>query len=103
DTNASIAGTSSGGTVSASTSNADDLIFAAYRFFGSSPTAGSGWTALDGGSFGYLSEYQVVSATQAGLVATASSGENGGIIDAVVAATASTGPTGSSIAESPSG
>ena len=39
--------------------------------------------------------------TQAGLVATASSGENGGIIDAVVAATASTGPTVSSIMESP--
>ena len=66
------------------------------------PTAGSGWTTIDGGSYGYLSEYQIVSATQAGLVATASSGENGGIIDAVVAATAPTGPTISSLVESPS-
>ena len=101
DTNVSVPGTSNSSTVSATTSNADDLIFAAYRFFGANPTAGSGWSSIDGGSYGYLSEYQVVSSTQAGLVATASSGENGGIVDAVVAASVATGPTVSSITESP--
>ena len=107
DTNASLAGTSTGSTVSATTSNANDLIFAAYNSWGTAtPSAGSGWTTISAPSGDYyLSEYQTVSATQSGLTATLSSGGNtilDGIIDAVVAATATTGPTVSSIVESPS-
>ena len=104
DTNASIPTTSATGTVSATTSNANDLIFAAYRFGSdASPSAGSGWTAINASGGYYLSEYQIVSATQARLVATASTtDENGGIIDAVVAASAATGPTVSSVVESAS-
>jgi hypothetical protein len=99
DTNASIPATASSGTVSASTSEANDLIFAAYRFYVASPGAGSGWTAIQAGSAGVMSEYRIVSAPQSGLVATASTtGENGGILDAVVqAATQTTGPTVSSV------
>ena len=102
DSNASLAATSNSSTVSASTSNANDLIFAAYRFGGlPTATAGSGWTAISAPSSDYyLSEYQVVSSAQTGLVATASpSNENGGIVDAVIQATVT---TVSSVVESPS-
>ena len=104
DTNTSLPGTSASGTVSATTSSANDLIFATYRFGStSSPNSGSGWNTINASGNYYLSEYQIVSATQAGLVATASAAdENGGIVDAVVAATLSTGPTPTSIVESPS-
>ena len=69
----------------------------------SSPSAGSGWTAINASGDYFLSEYQIVSTTQTGLVATASTtDENGGIVDAVVQATVSTGPTVTSIVESPS-
>ena len=76
DTNASLPGTSNGSTVSATTSNANDLIFAAYNSWGTAtPSAGSGWTTISGPSGDYyLSEYQTVSATQSGLAATLSSG-----------------------------
>jgi FecR protein len=90
DSNASVpAPTTSTGSIT--TSNADDFIFAGYRFgFNATPTAGSGWTAINASGDYYLSEYQIVSTTQAGLVATASSAdENGGIVDAIVRAPAS--------------
>ncbi|HEV3341909.1 MAG TPA: hypothetical protein VG125_16195, partial [Pirellulales bacterium] len=46
-TNASLPGTSSGSTVSTTTSNANDLIFATYNSYGTAtPSAGSGWTTL---------------------------------------------------------
>ena len=102
DTNASIPATSNNSTVSATTSNANDLIFAAYRLSAPTASAGSGWTAIGASADNYLSEYQIVSTTQSGLVATASLAtgqENGGIIDAVVqaAATQPIGPTVSSV------
>ena len=104
DTNASIPATANSGTASATTSNSKDLIFAVYRFSSdASPSAGSSWTAINASGDYYLSEYKVVSATQAGLVATASTtDQNGGIVDAVVAATVATGPVVSSLVETPS-
>ena len=102
DTNASLPATANSGTASATTSNADDLVLAAYRFGSdTSPSAGSGWTAINSGSDYFLSEYQIVAATQSGLAATASTtDEDGGIVDAVVAATVTTGPTVSSVSAS---
>ena len=98
DTNAAIPATANSGTASATTSEANDLIFAAYRFYSATPGSGSGWTPIQTGSGGVISEYQIVSATQSGLVATANmTGENGGIVDAVVVATQTTGPTVSSV------
>ena len=104
DPSASIPGAGDSGTVSGSTSNADDLIFATYRFGGTaSPATGSAWTALQEGSFYFLSEYEIVSTTQSNLTATATTtDESGGIIDAVVAASAPSGPIVTSIVESPS-
>ena len=108
DTNVSLAATSANSTVSVTTSNANDLIFADYRLAPANPSSGSGWTGIASGDY-YLSEYQIVAATQTGLVATVSNGGqtiNGGIVDAVVQATGSVvqgpGPTVSSIAETPS-
>ena len=74
------------------TSNANDFIFAAYRFStDATPSAGSSWTAINASGGYYLSEYQITSSTQAGLVATASTtDENGGIVDAVQAAPSTT-------------
>jgi hypothetical protein len=57
--------------------------------------AGTGWNAINASGGYYLSEYQVVSAAQAGLIASATStDQNGGIVDAVVQA----GPTTTSAA-----
>ncbi len=88
DTNASVPATPASSTGSVTTNNANDFIFAGYSFSSdANPGAGSGWTAINSSGYNFLSEYQIVSATQAGLVATASSGdENGGIVDAVVQA-----------------
>ena len=63
DTNASLPKTSTNSTVSATTSNANDLIFAAYNSYGTAtPSAGSGWTAISAPSGDYyLSEYETVS------------------------------------------
>jgi hypothetical protein len=104
--NTSIPGTSDSSTVSVTTSNANDLILAAYRLFPANPSAGSGWTANESGDY-YLSEYQIVSTAQAGLVATVSNSGgtiNGGIVDAVVAATGDppSGPILTSVVESSS-
>jgi len=90
DTSVLATPVSSTGTVT--TSNADDLVFASYRFASdASPSAGSSWTAINASGGYYLSEYQITSATQTGLVATASTtDENGGIVDAVQASTSST-------------
>ena len=90
DSNVSVPASPATSTGSISTSNANDFIFAGYRFGGNvTPTAGAGWTAINASGGYYLSEYQIVSATQAGLVATASSAdEYGGIVDAIVQGTA---------------
>ena len=78
------------------TSNANDFIFAGYRFADvTTVSVGSGWTTINDSGGYYLSEYQIVSAAQAGLVATASTegfrfdDEDGEILDAVVQAPAS--------------
>ena len=88
DTNASLPATPNTSTGSANTNNANDFIFAGYGFSSSSnPNAGPGWNAINASGGNFLSEYQIVSATQSDLVATASSAdENGGIVDAVVQA-----------------
>ena len=90
DSNVSVPATPATSTGSITTSNANDLIIAGYRFgSNATPAAGAGWTAINASGSYYLSEYQIVSATQAGLVATASTGdENGGIVDAIVQASA---------------
>ena len=96
DSNVSVPASPAASTGSITTSNANDLIIAGYRFgSNAAPAAGSGWTTLNASGGYYLSEYQIVSATQAGLVATASTGdENGGIIDAIVQAAVSPPTTG---------
>jgi autotransporter passenger strand-loop-strand repeat protein len=96
DPNASIAATPATSAGSVTTSNANDLIFAAYRFAtNSNPNVGSGWTAINASGSYYLSEYQVASADQNGLAATASTtDENGGIVDAIMAASSSGGSSG---------
>ena len=96
DSNVSVPASPAASAGSITTSNANDLIIAGYRFgSNAAPAAGSGWTTLNASGNYYLSEYQIVSATQAGLVATASTGdENGGIIDAIVQAAVSPPTTG---------
>ena len=88
DANASALAISASSTGAVTTSNADDFIFAGYRFASdSTPSAGTGWNAINASGGNFLSEYQIVSTTQTGLVATASSpDEIGGIGDAVQAA-----------------
>ena len=89
DTNASIPTAADSGQISVDTTNADDFIFAAYRFGGTAnPTAGSGWTAVNASGGYYLSEYQAVTSAQTGLTALTSApfDENGGVVDAVVEA-----------------
>ncbi len=72
-TSAPVTATTSTGALT--TSNANDFVFAGYRFASdATPGAGSSWTAINAGSGYYLSEYQVVSAPQTGLVATAYDG-----------------------------
>jgi len=92
DTSVPVNPATSTGTVT--TTNADDLVFASYRFtYDATPSAGSSWTAINASGGYYLSEYEITSASQTGLVATASTtDENGGIVDAVQAA--SSGGTG---------
>ena len=88
DANVSVPATAGASTAAVTTSNPNDFIFAGYRFiYTPGPGAGSGWTAISAGGGYYMSEYQVTSATQSGLVATTSSADlNGGIVDAVVQA-----------------
>lgn len=85
DANGAVPTTATSGNVSISTSNANDFIFATYATGSGSPTAGAGWTQINGSNF-QLVEYQIVSATQSGLAATFTSGGpgGGGIIDAIV-------------------
>ncbi len=69
-----------------STSNANDFIFAVYRIGIGSPTAGAGWTTIEGDGF-LLTEYQIVSAPQTSLAATVGTGsgnEAGGIGHAII-------------------
>lgn len=87
DGDASIPGNNTTGTLTFSTTNANDLVVAGYRFGATaSPTEGSGgWTKIHGVNF-LLTEYQVYSATQSGTTATIGTGdtdENGGVVDAV--------------------
>ena len=90
DVPAPVTSATSTGTVT--TGNANDFVFAGYRFASdTNPVAGTSWTAINASGGYYLSEYQITSATQAGLVATASTAdENGGIVDAVRAASSPT-------------
>jgi uncharacterized glyoxalase superfamily protein PhnB len=92
DSNVSSPVTPAASTGSISTGNANDFIFAGYAFSTTAvPGAGSGWTALNANGSNFLSEYQIVSKPQVGLVATASAtDETGGIVDAIVQAS---GPT----------
>lgn len=87
--------TTSGGTVSISTSNANDLIISGYRS-NANITNGTGWTQLFGGTQGrgfWVVQYQIVSTAQTSLVANTSSNtqNRAGIGDAIIAATAVAG------------
>ncbi len=78
---------------SITTSNAEDFLIGAYRFnFTANPSEGVGWSKISGANY-MLVEYKIVSATQAGLDVTISTGfnggsddQNGGIADAVMRA-----------------
>lgn len=89
DSNAGLPAAGTTSPVALTTSNANDFLIGAYRFTSTaSPTAGAGWTLITGANF-LLVEYQIVAATQSGLSATIGTGntdENGGIGDAVIAA-----------------
>jgi hypothetical protein len=70
-----------------STNNATDLLLAGYRFGGNTtPTAGSGWTALQGAN-NQLLEYHNVTTTQSNLtppIGVGNNNQNGGIGDAIM-------------------
>ena len=88
DPNASLPATSTNATVSGSTSNANNLIFAAYNSWGTATMApGSGWSTIsDPSGQYYVSEYKIATTTQSGLTATVSAGGStigSGIMDAV--------------------
>lgn len=73
-----------------STTNAVTMVLGGFReVTASSPTAGSGFTAISGADF-QLSEYQIFSSPQTNLSVTQSpsGGSNGCIADAIVAAAA---------------
>jgi hypothetical protein len=86
----SVIGDGSGNATTAraslTTSKADDFLIGIYRMHTTStPTAGSGWTAIAGANF-QLVEYKSVSATQSATDATLTTGnndQNGGIGDAL--------------------
>lgn len=93
DANGVLPITKTSGTISTlSTSNANDILLCFYRQSAiSSPTAGSGFTAISGGSNPYaLWQYKIVSTTQSNLSCgegggTTNTDSNGGIADAIVA------------------
>lgn len=71
-----------------STTHANTMVIAGFRESGaSSPTAGAGFTTISGADF-QLSEYQIFNSIQTNLSVTQSpsGGSNGGIADAIVAA-----------------
>src|SRR4029077_20110557 len=59
DSNLSLPATPADSLGTVTTSNANDFIFAAYRSLDPTPSAGSGWTAINASGGYYLSEYQV--------------------------------------------
>lgn len=98
DSNASLPATSTTVIPSMSTSNANDFLVALVRCSGAANCiAGTGWSALAGGSGGWFTaEYQIVSATQSSITPTinyngGTSGTNGAIADAVIQAGSSPG------------
>src|SRR5882672_843414 len=74
--------------LSITTTNANDFILGAFReALTPSPTAGAGWTQISGADY-QLTEYQIVSTTQAGLSVSQTDGAgtaNGGIAQAIKA------------------
>ena len=78
-----------------STTDANTFVIGWLRFGSiATPTAGTGWTAIYAPTNGYgLLQYQIFSAPQSGTtcnVGTGSGGENGSVVDAVIAGAAST-------------
>lgn len=73
-----------------STSNANDVIISCFRMSATaSPTQGTGFTKISGANF-QLAQYKINSATETGATADtgASAASNGGIVDALMQASA---------------
>lgn len=91
DSNAALPDGGTTGNRSITTTNANDILIAGYRFGSTAnPTQGTGWTKISGADF-QLTEYLIVSATQSGTAAaigTGSGDQNAGIADAIIQASA---------------
>lgn len=76
DVNGALPGTTTTSTpLTLTTSNANDLLFAAYSLNTGSGTAGSGWTLVPGSGGNFMMvEYQLVTATQSALSAAIGTG-----------------------------
>lgn len=72
-----------------STTDSNDFIFAGWRSLDQNSTAGTGFTLISGADYQNV-EYKIVSSAQTNLSVdlTNTNGSNGGIVDAIVAATA---------------
>jgi hypothetical protein len=106
DSHASVPTTGTSDPLAISTNNANDVIIAIYREAGTStPTQGAGFTKISGADFA-LVEYKIVAATQSSLSCTQGTGAgnaNGGVVDALMAASGGGGSTLSSTVGSVSG
>lgn len=76
DVNGALPGTTTTSTpLTLTTSNANDLLFAAYSLNTGSGTAGSGWTLVPGSGGNFMMiQYQLVTATQSALSAAIGTG-----------------------------
>lgn len=83
DPNVSLPALSATASPIASTTNANDFIFALIKPNGATSTPGTGWTLLGSGGF-FTAQYQIVTTIQSGLVTTSTPNPLGGIIDAIV-------------------
>lgn len=66
DANAAVPAHATSGTLTISTSNANDFIVSGYRCSNASPTVGTGFTLISGANFA-LTQYKIVTATQSSL------------------------------------
>ncbi len=89
DGNGAVPASSATDPVAITTTNADDVIIAAYRESSTaSPTAGTGFTTIIGADY-HLAQYKIVAAPQTGLSCTQGTGagdSNGCVADALKAA-----------------
>lgn len=82
DPNGSLPAMSTTASPIASTTNANDFIFALFKPNGATSVPGGSWITIGSGGF-FTAQYQIVTATQSGLTATSTPPPLGGIIDAI--------------------